>query len=367
MTNDTTSRLGLPLLMEAQAQKHVTVNEAMTRLDWMVSPVLTATDLSDPPAAPAADSVYALGDAPNGVWAGHAGELAHFRDGVWSFAAPWKGLLAYADGGALMGYDGSAWEALGLDTERLGINTSADAYNRLSVRSDAALFTASQDDIRIAINKTAESAVGALIFQTGYAARAEFGLVGSDEIALRVQGDDGTWRTLLQGDRNTGGLSVGGVPVESLEARGALIATVAETYASGTDGGDFMSGARRVRNLNRLDVYRAADITLSGGALTLPAGEFFLRWRAGALGVNRHMTWIRDTTNDADLARGSSAYSAKASEGWSESCGIARISLDAQTVIVLEHQAQDDELGRGFGLAGGFDEEIYALLEVYRQ
>ena len=41
--SDDTAKLGLPLLAPAQAQKHVTVNEALMRLDGMVDLVLQST------------------------------------------------------------------------------------------------------------------------------------------------------------------------------------------------------------------------------------------------------------------------------------------------------------------------------------
>ena len=46
-----TTRLGLPLLQPAQAQKHVTVNEALMRLDGTVNLVLQSTVATSPPGA----------------------------------------------------------------------------------------------------------------------------------------------------------------------------------------------------------------------------------------------------------------------------------------------------------------------------
>ena len=47
---DTTARLSLPWLMPAQAQKHVTVNEALRRLDGLVqAAVQSRSETSEPP------------------------------------------------------------------------------------------------------------------------------------------------------------------------------------------------------------------------------------------------------------------------------------------------------------------------------
>ena len=44
-----TTQLGLPLLQPAQAQKHVTVNEALVRLDGLTQLVLASATVTAPP------------------------------------------------------------------------------------------------------------------------------------------------------------------------------------------------------------------------------------------------------------------------------------------------------------------------------
>ena len=48
MSNET-ARLQMSLLQPAQAQKHVTVNEALMRLDGLVNMVLQSTSVAIPP------------------------------------------------------------------------------------------------------------------------------------------------------------------------------------------------------------------------------------------------------------------------------------------------------------------------------
>jgi hypothetical protein len=71
-----TFHLGLPLLAAAQAQKHVTHNEALLALDALVHLACLDRDLSAPPAAPGEGDRYLVGPSPSGPWAGHAGEIA---------------------------------------------------------------------------------------------------------------------------------------------------------------------------------------------------------------------------------------------------------------------------------------------------
>lgn len=48
MTDDS-ARLGLPYVMAGQLQKHVTVNEALTRLDALVQTAVVSRTRSSPP------------------------------------------------------------------------------------------------------------------------------------------------------------------------------------------------------------------------------------------------------------------------------------------------------------------------------
>jgi hypothetical protein len=68
--SELTPRLGLPLLMAVQAQKHVTHNEALVRLDHVTQLSLVALAATEPPAEPEEGQIWALGPAPGGDWAG---------------------------------------------------------------------------------------------------------------------------------------------------------------------------------------------------------------------------------------------------------------------------------------------------------
>jgi hypothetical protein len=64
---DNTTNLNLPFLMPAQAQKHVTVNEALLRLDALVqASVSSATTLAQP-TAPVDGALYILPASKTGA------------------------------------------------------------------------------------------------------------------------------------------------------------------------------------------------------------------------------------------------------------------------------------------------------------
>lgn len=113
-----TVHLGLPYLAAAQAQKHVTHNEALSRLDALVQLSLIDADQASPPVSPADGDRYIVGAAPTGAFAGHAGEIAAFIDGAWAFFAPEEGWIAYDQaGGAALVRGASDWQPLSAAAE----------------------------------------------------------------------------------------------------------------------------------------------------------------------------------------------------------------------------------------------------------
>lgn len=78
--DETTNHL-LPYILAAQAQKHVTHNEALRTLDALVQLAVVDRDLDTPPAAPDEGARYIVGASPTGEWAGHQGMPARFLPG----------------------------------------------------------------------------------------------------------------------------------------------------------------------------------------------------------------------------------------------------------------------------------------------
>lgn len=212
----TSERLGLPYLLPNQAQKHVTVNEALRHLDALVQlTVQSATRLAEPD-PPVAGEAYVLPAGATGThWAGvAAGEIAAFQDGAWAFYTPLAGWLAWVvDENRLHVFDGQDWLALPAagtaPPSQFGVNAQADAVNRLAVKSDAELLshddvTPGSGDARKVINKAAAVQTASVLFQTAFSGRAEFGLTGDDAFRLKVSGDGANWRDALVIDEATG-------------------------------------------------------------------------------------------------------------------------------------------------------------------
>jgi hypothetical protein len=206
--------LKIPYLAAAQAQKHVTHNEALRRLDTVVQLSVIDSGLADPPASPAEGDRYIVAAAATGDWAGEDGNVTAFVDGAWQFLTPDVGWLAYdAAGATLLVYEASGWEAASGHVDsvsELGINATADATNRLSVRSDAVLFSSidagsgGTGDVRFVVNKETAADTASLLFQTGFSGRAEVGLAGDDDFVFKVSPDGSAWAEAIRIDKDTG-------------------------------------------------------------------------------------------------------------------------------------------------------------------
>lgn len=91
--SDASPILSLPYILPSQAQKHVTHNEALQRLDVLVQPAVLDRDRSAPPAAPAAGARHLVGPGAEGAWAGREEAFAVWdaEAAVWRFLAPQPG------------------------------------------------------------------------------------------------------------------------------------------------------------------------------------------------------------------------------------------------------------------------------------
>lgn len=88
--------LGLPLLAAAQAQKHVTHNEALLKLDVLTQLSVQALSAA-PPSSPVEGAVYLVAPEASGAFAGHDGDIAQWRDGLWNMMAPRHGWQAFVE------------------------------------------------------------------------------------------------------------------------------------------------------------------------------------------------------------------------------------------------------------------------------
>ncbi|MFK0298900.1 DUF2793 domain-containing protein [Brevundimonas sp. NPDC090276] len=224
MSDDASARLGLPYLAVGQLQKHVTLNEALTRLDVLTQMAVVSRTTAAQPSAPADGALYILPTGATGAdWGGRpAGSLMRAEAGGWLVVAAPDGLLAVVlDSEEVVVRRAGVWAPLVEAVEpvtalqnltRLGVNTEADAANVVAARLNKALWTALESesggdgDLRFTFNKQGAGDVLSLLFQSGWGGRAELGLIGDDDLRLKVSADGGTWRDAFTVDRMSGRL-----------------------------------------------------------------------------------------------------------------------------------------------------------------
>lgn len=222
MSDDHSARLGLPYLAAGQMQKHVTLNEALTRLDAVVQTAVVSRTEATQPVTPADGALFILPAGALGpAWAGRLeGALLRAEGGGWTEIQTADGLVALVvDSGELVVRHAGAWVPLGERLEviqnlaRLGVGTTADAANPFAARLNKALWTAlgagdgGDGDLRLTFNKEGPADVLSLLFQSGWGGRAELGLIGDDDLRLKVSADGSAWRDVWSVDRASGRIS----------------------------------------------------------------------------------------------------------------------------------------------------------------
>lgn len=209
---DSTPNLNLPYIMAAQAQKHVTHNEAIRSLDALVHLAVKDRNLTQPPASPTNGDRYLIATNATGPWVGHDDALAAYQDGAWIYYTPREGWLCWVeDENITIAFDGTQWVPISSSSSAsvnpaplVGVNTIADSTNRLSVSSPAILFNHDGGDHQTKINKQSSTDKASLVFQSGYSGRAEIGIFGDDNLQIKVSDDGATWKTALEIDSQTG-------------------------------------------------------------------------------------------------------------------------------------------------------------------
>lgn len=206
MPDDLSSRLDLPLLAAGQLQKHITVNEALTRLDALVQASVRSRT-AGPPASPVEGDLYIAAAG----WSVPPGTLVRFDVPDWRPLEAPEGLRVWVqDEGRLWLREDGGWVELGRRLgevqalSRFGLDATADAANPFLARLNSALWTArapgegGTGDLRLVFNKSAPERVLSLLFQSAWGGRAELGLIGDEAFSLKISADGGDWREALR-------------------------------------------------------------------------------------------------------------------------------------------------------------------------
>ncbi|MGB8815259.1 MAG: DUF2793 domain-containing protein [Paracoccaceae bacterium] len=209
---DVSTILSLPLILPAQAQKHVTHNEALRILDVAVQLAVLNRTVSTPPALPAIGDRHIVAAVATGLWAGREGDVAIFGPEGWEFTTPLPGWRAHVLAESVtVVFDGLDWAAPSsgpLAPLLLGVNTTADTTNRLAVSSPATLFTHEGAGHQVKVNKAVAGDTASLLFQSGFSGRAEMGLAGNNDFSIKVSPNGSAFNTGIAIDQTSGVVSM---------------------------------------------------------------------------------------------------------------------------------------------------------------
>ncbi|MBM3651529.1 MAG: DUF2793 domain-containing protein [Alphaproteobacteria bacterium] len=319
-----TTHLALPFLDAAQAQKHVTHNEALALIDALTQLSISARNVTSPPGTPAEGDRLLIGAGATDAFAGKSDQIATFLAGGWSFLAPQAGWRAYVEAEQLLLlYDGAAWIDCGLSLRQLqnlsllGVGATADGANPLLAKLNATLFTAKSvgeggsGDLRFALNKESAAKTVSQLYQSNYSARAETGLTGDDNFHVKVSPDGSIWKEAVVVDGATGEVafpSGGPTKVRIFTSSGTYTPTPGLRFADALlfgAGGGGGSGART-----------AAATAASGGAGGGGGGLARGRFTAAQIGASKSITigaggagGAAQTTNSTNGANGAAGGS----------------------------------------------------------
>jgi hypothetical protein len=183
-----TPNLGLPTLVQGQAQKEITHNEALLRLDALVQTSVRSRALATPPGSPANGDRWIVPPGAGGAWAGQTDRIAFWRETAWAFFVPTNGWRVQVEDErlAVIWSDG-AWRDRIVGTANGGAIRLVAIEQELTLTGafvDATIAVIADRMIVLAVaSRTTQAITGAASYSVGVAGNpSQFG--GSLGVAL---------------------------------------------------------------------------------------------------------------------------------------------------------------------------------------
>ncbi|UFK26776.1 ribonuclease III [Roseobacter phage RDJL6] len=232
----TTPNFSITELAASQAQKYVTVNEALRVVDTALNLTVIRSDFTAPPGAPAEGDKYIPAATASGAWTGKENQVAAYINAEWIFFTPAEGWRAYDQTtGTLLLWNGSAWVSLlgaagngsaaapsysfasdpdtGLyrnAANQLGISTGGAermlvGNTQVAVSTGDLLVNNSGTNAAVTVNKNAVGNDAGFTFQTAFSTVAQLGALGNNDFTIKV---GGSFTTALTIDSSTAAVSL---------------------------------------------------------------------------------------------------------------------------------------------------------------
>lgn len=218
-----TTQLSLPLVMPAQAQKHVTVNQALSILDTVTQLRVKSSTTTTPPASANEGDAFVVPNDAGGVWAGYVGSVAVWTNGGWSYLTARPGWRAWDEGGCgWQLFDGTEWASNALATSPGGSKLAARV-----LEFDHTIAAGATNLTSVPIPASAQV--------IGVSGRVMQAISGSGLTGWRigVSGSDNRYGSGLGTARNAYLSGLSGAPVTYYAATPLLVSAEGGVFASG--------------------------------------------------------------------------------------------------------------------------------------
>jgi hypothetical protein len=194
--SDQSSNLGLSFLQPAQAQKHVTVNESLLRLEALIQLGVTSATTAVQPSSPIDGSVYILPAGKTGsAWGAMTdGALAYWPDGAWEQITPKEGWIGFIrDTDLFVHFTGAAWSPMTGPLGAARLDAAQIFRARQTITNDASAPETPVRDAVLHLNRN-----------TGGTLRITFdALAGANAFSFRrTNGSRGARSSLYAGETN---------------------------------------------------------------------------------------------------------------------------------------------------------------------
>lgn len=220
-----TYQFALSLVAASQAQKHVTINDALSRLDAVAQLRVVSTVVASPPGSSVGGQAYLVPAGATGAWVGNEEKIAVFLNGGWIYFTPLEGWKAWdeASGMPLL-FDGQDWHLGGVSHSEGGAATVEQVVEIDHV-------------IGAGATSTTAAFIPASAVVTGVTGRVIDAISGPTDWSLGVAGSVNRYGSGLGGGLNSYANGLTGSPL-------AYYADTALELTS--NGGDFASGTVRL-------------------------------------------------------------------------------------------------------------------------
>ena len=239
------------------------VKEEVQRLDALVNLTVFNRTQTSPPPSPSSGDRYIVAEGATGAFANQENKVALFLGSDWIFFTPSEGWRAYDQTeNKLIIFDGTSWVVedeeiweeikkgaderkemeeeikkgaderkemeeeikdikekgggIGIGTDikitgpdfedgsfkLLGVNAIPDETHRLAVTSPEVMFNHEDNDFNLIMNKQDYSDDVRVILRSNNTTKAEFGLIGNDNLIFKTSSDGSNYKTALNIDKN---------------------------------------------------------------------------------------------------------------------------------------------------------------------